>query len=70
MCEMFMLYFVYGNVNFIGHEPMHITIWAFTSRVVKNMVSHLLLLVVSMGYGVVRPTLSGLTYKVILLGEI
>ena len=70
MCEMTMLYFEYENFNATGHRPVDITIWAVTFGAVKKTVSRLLLLVVSMGYGVVRPTLGGLTSKVILLGEI
>ncbi|MBO8590001.1 hypothetical protein INN88_15515, partial [Staphylococcus aureus] len=49
---------------------MGITIWAVTFTAVKKTVSRLLLLVVSMGYGVVRPTLGGITSKVALLGVI
>ncbi|RWW25159.1 hypothetical protein BHE74_00003292 [Ensete ventricosum] len=47
---------------------MGITIWAVTFAAVKKTVSRLLLLVVSMGYGVVRPTLGGITSRVALLG--
>ncbi|XWS65563.1 hypothetical protein CRYUN_Cryun05aG0124400 [Craigia yunnanensis] len=47
---------------------MGITLWAVTFSAVKKAVSRLLLLVVSMGYGVVRPTLGGITFKVLLLG--
>ena len=48
---------------------MGITFWAATFGAVKKTVSRLLILVVSMGYGVVRPTLGGLTSKVVLLGS-
>ncbi|KDO67539.1 hypothetical protein CISIN_1g045090mg [Citrus sinensis] len=47
---------------------MGITLWAVTFSAVKKTVSRLLLLVVSMGYGVVRPTLGSITMKIILLG--
>lgn len=70
MCEMAMWYFEYANFNATGYRPVDITIWAVTFGAVKKTVSRLLLLVVSMGYGVVRPTLGGLTSKVILLGAI
>lgn len=68
MCEMAVWYFEYANFNSTGRRPMGITSWAVTFSAVKKTVSRLLLLVVSMGYGVVRPTLGGLTSKVLLLG--
>ncbi|XP_068329131.1 uncharacterized protein [Pyrus communis] len=70
MCEMAPWYFEYANFNSTGSRPMGITIWAVTFSAVKKTVSRLLLLVVSMGYGVVRPTLGGITSKVLLLGVI
>nr|GEU59728.1 transmembrane protein 87A [Tanacetum cinerariifolium] len=39
-----------------------------TFGTVKRTVSHLIILTVLMGYGVVRPTLGGLTSKVVMLG--
>jgi hypothetical protein len=45
-------YFEYANFNATGHQPMSITIWAITFMAIKKTVSQLLLLVVSMGYGV------------------
>eukprot|EP00249_Psilotum_nudum_P019884 c27458_g1_i2 orf=544-2130(-) len=68
MSEMALWYFEYANFNSTGHRPMGITLWAVTFGAVKKTVSRLLILVVSMGYGVVRPTLGGLTSKVIFLG--
>lgn len=68
MCEMALWYFEYANFNATGSRPMGITLWAVTFSAVKKTVSRLLLLVVSMGYGVVRPTLGGITFKVLLLG--
>lgn len=68
MCEMAFWYFEYANFNATGSRPMGITLWAVTFSAVKKTVSRLLLLVVSMGYGVVRPTLGALTIKVLLLG--
>ncbi|KAI5435410.1 hypothetical protein KIW84_022007 [Lathyrus oleraceus] len=70
MCEMALWYFEYANFNSTGSRPMIITVWAVTFTAVKKTVSRLLLLVVSMGYGVVRPTLGGLTTKVLLLGVV
>ncbi|KAJ0102388.1 hypothetical protein Patl1_06770 [Pistacia atlantica] len=68
MCEMALWYFEYANFNSTGSRPMGITLWAVTFTAVKKTVSRLLILVVSMGYGVVRPTLGGIRAKIILLG--
>jgi Lung seven transmembrane receptor len=68
MCEMAFWYFEYANFNSTGVRPMGITLWAVTFTAVKKTVSRLLLLVVSMGYGVVRPTLGGISFKVAVLG--
>ncbi|CAN6467643.1 unnamed protein product [Victoria cruziana] len=70
MCEMAFWYFEYVNFSSTGTRPMGITIWAVTFSAVRKTVSRLLLLVVSMGFGVVRPTLGGITSKVSLLGFI
>ncbi|EFJ13744.1 hypothetical protein SELMODRAFT_121878 [Selaginella moellendorffii] len=68
MTEMSFWYFDYANFNIRGGRPMGITIWAVTIGALKKTIARLLVLVVSMGYGVVRPTLGGLTSKVLLLG--
>lgn len=68
MCEMALWYFEYANFNATGSRPIGITLWAVTSTAIKKTVSRLLLLVVSMGYGVMRPTLGGITGKVVVLG--
>ncbi|KAK4277717.1 hypothetical protein QN277_015670 [Acacia crassicarpa] len=68
MCEMALWYFEYANFNSTGARPMGITLWAVTFTAVKKTVSRLLILVVSMGYGVVRPTLGAITSRVLLLG--
>ncbi|GFY83863.1 lung seven transmembrane receptor family protein [Actinidia rufa] len=70
MCETALWYFEYANLNATGSRPMSITLWAVTISAVKKTLSRLLLLVVSMGYGVVKPTLGGVTSKVLLLGLI
>ncbi|XP_015933071.1 uncharacterized protein LOC107459360 [Arachis duranensis] len=70
MVEMALWYFEYANFNSTGSRPMGITIWAVTFTAVKKTVSRLLLLVVSMGYGVMRPTLGGITSRVLLLGVV
>ncbi|KAJ8556405.1 hypothetical protein K7X08_029796 [Anisodus acutangulus] len=68
MFEMALWYFDYAEFNETGVRPTGITIWAVTFSTVKRTVSRLIILIVSMGYGVVRPTLGGLTSKVLLLG--
>ncbi|XP_011079571.1 transmembrane protein 87A [Sesamum indicum] len=68
MFEMALWYFDYAEFNEAGVRPTGITVWAVTFGTVKRTVSRLIILIVSMGYGVVRPTLGGLTSKVILLG--
>ncbi|XP_065869843.1 uncharacterized protein [Euphorbia lathyris] len=68
MCEMALWYFEYSNFNSNGIRPMRITVWAVSFSAVKKSISRLLLLVVSMGYGVVKPTLYGITSKVLVLG--
>ncbi|KAL2333813.1 hypothetical protein Fmac_015026 [Flemingia macrophylla] len=61
-------YLLLGLGWFLRARPMGITLWAvtFTSR--KKTLSWFLLLVVYMGYGVVRPTLGGhgIAYRVLL----
>ncbi|PON60536.1 Lung seven transmembrane receptor-like [Parasponia andersonii] len=70
MCEMAVWYFEYANFNSTGARPMGITLWSVTFSSVKKTLSRLLLLVVSMGFGVVKPTLGAITSKVLLLGVI
>ncbi|XP_074589596.1 LOW QUALITY PROTEIN: uncharacterized protein LOC141845439 [Curcuma longa] len=66
--EMTLWYFEFLNFNDTGMRPVGITTWVVTVGAVRKTVSRLLILIVSMGYGVVRPTLGGLTSKVLLLG--
>jgi phage-related holin len=47
---------------------MGITLWTVTFTAVKKTISRLLLLIVSMSYGVVLPTLGGITSRVAALG--
>ncbi|KAK5842078.1 Transmembrane 87B [Gossypium arboreum] len=66
--EMILWYFDYSNFNGTGMRPVVITTWVVTVGAIRKTLSRLLMLSVSMGYGVVRPTLGGLTSKVLLLG--
>lgn len=64
MVELATWYFDFVNFNSTGFRPYGITIWAVTLGAVRKTVSRMLILVVSMGFGVVRPTLGGLSGKV------
>ncbi|KAL5579594.1 hypothetical protein UlMin_012036 [Ulmus minor] len=68
MLEMALWYFDYAEFNETGIRPTGITIWAVTFGTVKRTIARLILLLVSMGYGVVRPTLGGISSKVTMLG--
>ncbi|XP_061342893.1 uncharacterized protein LOC133289047 [Gastrolobium bilobum] len=68
MFEMALWYFDYAEFSETGIRPTGTTIWAVTFGTVKRTVARLVILIVSMGYGVVRPTLGGLTSKVVMLG--
>ncbi|TYG88162.1 hypothetical protein ES288_A13G273300v1 [Gossypium darwinii] len=66
--EMILWYLDYSNFNKTGMRPVVTTAWVVTVGAIKKTLSRLLILSVSMGYGVVRPTLGGLTSKVLLIG--
>ncbi|KAJ4812701.1 Transmembrane protein 87A [Rhynchospora pubera] len=68
MFEMALWYFEYAEFNETGIRPMGTTFWAVTFGTVKRTVARVVILAVSMGFGVVRPTLGGLTSKVLMLG--
>ncbi|KAE8656228.1 Lung seven transmembrane receptor family protein isoform 2 [Hibiscus syriacus] len=68
MLEMALWYFDYAEFNESGIRPVGITMWAVTFNTIKHTIARIIILIVSMGYGVVRPTLGGLTSKVIMLG--
>ncbi|KAG2722582.1 hypothetical protein I3760_02G133600 [Carya illinoinensis] len=67
MFEMTIWYFEYAEFNETGIRPTGITMWAVTFGAVKRTVARVIILMVAMGYGVVRPTLGGLTSKVVML---
>ena len=68
MVEMATWYYDYTNFNATGFRPYATTLLAVLLGTVKKTVSRMLILVVSMGYGVVRPTLGGLSRRVVALG--
>ncbi|XP_047338519.1 transmembrane protein 87B-like [Impatiens glandulifera] len=66
--EVILWYFEYANLNNTGIRPVGITTWVVTVGSIRKTLSRLLILSVSMGFGVVRPTLGGITTKVLLIG--
>ncbi|KAL5563234.1 hypothetical protein UlMin_032981 [Ulmus minor] len=66
--EMFLWHLEYVHFNNTGMRPVALTTWVVTVGAIRKTIFRLLILSVSMGYGVVRPTLGGLTSKVLLLG--
>jgi hypothetical protein len=66
--EMTLWCFEYAHFNDTGTRPVVITTWVVTVGAIRRTLSRVLILCVSMGYGVVRPTLGGLTTKVLLMG--
>ncbi|KAG9455432.1 hypothetical protein H6P81_008336 [Aristolochia fimbriata] len=67
--EMTLWYLDYAYFNATGTRPIGITSWVVTVGAIRKTISRLIILCVSMGYGVVRPTLGGLTSKVLLIGS-
>ncbi|KAL3814467.1 hypothetical protein ACJIZ3_015735 [Penstemon smallii] len=68
LLEMTFWYFDYAYFNNTGTRPVGITTWVVTIGAARRTLSRILILSVAMGYGVVRPTLGGLTTKVLLIG--
>lgn len=68
LLEMTFWYFDYAYFNSTGTRPVGITTWVVTIGAIRRTFSRILILSVAMGYGVVRPTLGGLTTKVLLIG--
>ncbi|KAL6855886.1 hypothetical protein ACP4OV_018688 [Aristida adscensionis] len=68
MVECATSYFDLAELDASGVRPGGAAFWAATSGVLRGAVSRVLVLLVAMGHGVVRPTLSGLTARVAALG--
>ncbi|KMT09084.1 hypothetical protein BVRB_6g131920 [Beta vulgaris subsp. vulgaris] len=68
LLEMAFWYLEYANFNSTGIRPVVLTTWVVTLGAARRTLSRLLILSISMGYGVVRPTLGGLTSKVLVIG--
>lgn len=67
MLEMSVWYFDYVNFNNSGFRPYSTTVAAVLIGSVRKTLSRTLLLVVAMGFGVVRPTLGGISLRVLAL---
>ena len=68
LLEMVFWYLDYANFNNTGKRPLALTTWVVTIGAFRKTVSRILILCVSMGIGVVKSTLGGLTSKVLLVG--
>lgn len=68
MGELAFLYFDFAYLDSAGTSPMEVTVWAITLSSMRKALSRLLLLVISSGYGIVRPTLGGITLRMLLIG--
>ncbi|KAL0737363.1 hypothetical protein Bca4012_013573 [Brassica carinata] len=68
LLEMVFWYLDYANFNNTGKRPLALTTWVVTIGAFRKTVSRILILCVSMGFGVVKSTLGGLTSKVLLVG--
>ncbi|CAO2827605.1 unnamed protein product [Amaranthus hypochondriacus] len=68
LTEMFFWYLDFANFNNTGVRPVVLTTWVVTLGAARRTLSRILILSLSMGYGVVRPTLGGLTSKVLVIG--
>lgn len=68
--EILLRYLEFSGFNKHGVRPIWFTVLVITFASIKQTISRLLILALSMGYGVVRPTLGGLTPKAVVLGAI
>lgn len=68
MIETCLLYDYYHTYNEVGHIPTHLLVWSLTFGVSKRAVSRVVVLIVSMGYGVVRQSLGEDMKRVLGLG--
>lgn len=64
MLEMSAWYFDYANFNVVGRRPVLPTLWAVIMGCLRKTVARTLIIMVSMGYGMVLPFLSDVQKKV------
>ncbi|KAL1222856.1 hypothetical protein V5N11_022160 [Cardamine amara subsp. amara] len=70
MCESAFRYVEFTNVNSTGMRNMSDTFWAVTFSSLRMTLSRLLLLFISSGYGVVKPVVGAMPWRMLLLGVI
>uniref|UniRef100_A0A1J3GBS7 Transmembrane protein 87A n=1 Tax=Noccaea caerulescens TaxID=107243 RepID=A0A1J3GBS7_NOCCA len=68
MFEMAIQYFHYADFNVTGVRPVEVTLRTVTFSAARKTICWFLLLLVSMGYGVIKPTQQGITPRVVLAG--
>ena len=68
MIETCLLYEYYHTYNEVGKIPVHLLVWSLIFGVTKRAVSRVLVLIVAMGYGVVRQSLGEDMKRVLGLG--
>ncbi|XP_006303961.2 transmembrane protein 87B [Capsella rubella] len=66
--ELAFLYFDFSYLDSAGTSPMEVTVSAITLSSARKALSRLLLLVISSGYGIVKPNLGGITLRMLLIG--
>lgn len=70
LLEVMLWYFEYSSFNAEGYRPMALMVAAIISGTIKKTVSRLLVLVVCMGYGIVRPNLGDRAWQVAAFGVV
>ena len=70
MIEVNLRYFDFANFNTFGVRSTGLLVVAVLFEMGKKAASRLLVLVVSMGYGVTRPNLGASTFKVLVLATL
>jgi len=70
MLEMTIWFFDYRNFNMTGVRHVGVVVCAMLVSVLRRSVSRMLVVAVSLGYGVVRPTLGDDGWKLVSLGSI
>lgn len=64
------MYFDFAYLDSAGTRSVEVTVWAITLSSVRKTLSQLLLLFITSGYWIVKPTLGGKTLRMLLLGEL
>jgi hypothetical protein len=70
LLEVLLWYFHFNTFNTDGLRSMSLMVAAIIASTVKKTVSRLLVLVVCMGYGIVKPTLGDKSWQVVIFGVV